>query len=816
MGLELELLENCNLENLKVMETINSNLLLNIIDSGLLATVKTTKYGNVYENEKQFLVTLYNSLNKEKNFMNVIYDYPKDRSYGRIYPENSLSLCRIRRPIRHLLCLDNYIDIDIVNCHPVLLLQQLKKNNVVCPFLEEYVNNRDKYLNELMKTYKISRDESKKIFLKLMYGGNTKYKNNFITKLKKELDTNTQIIKKENPNMFNECENLKGENSYNLDGSFLSIYCQELEKRVLMEMYNYLSINRFIEKNIVLCFDGCMIPKQELPINFLEKMENYIMKNSEFKVKLTIKPFDEPLKIKIVDLDIKIDNPENITDENKLFLDSLSGIDYDIANLFYETNKHLFICAQETPRPIWFMYDNGIWERIEGAAIIRKTIEIKLLEIYNKKIDELKSKNKEKNTKQQTIEYNKNQIKKMKSIIGWNIKTFKNLTEIFHQLTKFFKDGNFISKIDSNPEIICFGEDLFDLKTCEWRKTLPTDFCTLKCGVRRNDLNNTHEILLRKILLDIFTTDERTEYMINCFSMFLNGCNPGQTFNIWLGGGANGKSLLETYFQYAFGDYFCELPTTLITHEESGPESASPTLCLGRGRRIAFMAEPTQGKKANNSLLKRWSGGEKISCRALYENPSQYSVFFKLVLLCNLTFELQDITDDSIPRRVEYVNFKTKFDSNPQFDFQKLKVEEYMSIDFCNMIKGTFMNMLINNYIKLKETNYKFNKPLDMTRDKDEYLNSNDDIKVFTSTELIKTDNSNDVITLKELFRHFLNYSKNNNMKVNIKEKTFKERINRIIPFKERHVAIENGKRIFLRSVFTNIKLNEEDPFIEE
>jgi phage/plasmid-associated DNA primase/predicted GIY-YIG superfamily endonuclease len=575
-------------------------------------------------------------------------------------------------------------------------------------------------------------------------------------------------------------------------GSFCKIVLSNSEKNIITQMINSID-------------DACF--KCGMDGHFIKDCK--IVNNNQ---KLDIKDKD---KIIVNDNNGKnglsthyIENPFSITTDNiaELFMNSLSGLDYDIANFFYKLNEKLFVCAQETPRSIWYMYNEGLWERLEGSAIIRKKVENTLLKIYNDRIEELKNIT---NAKLQEQEYNAELILKIKSIIGHNLKTYKKVTEIIHQLTKFFKNEKFMEKIDANPEIICFGKDLFDLKICGWRETSPNDYCTLKCGVLKKELNSDHEELLKKILLDIFTTEERTVYMINTFSMFLNGCNPGQKFHIWLGGGANGKSLLETYFEYSFGDYFCELPTTLITHEESGPESANPTLCAGRGRRVAFFAEPAQGKKANNSLLKKWSGGEKISCRALYENPSQYSVFFKTIILCNVTFEFQDIQDDSIPRRTDYVNFKTKFDSDPKFEFQKLKVEEYMSIEFCNMIKGSFMNMLINNYIKLKENNYKFNVPVDITNDKNDFLNNNDEVKVFIATELIKTDNENNYITLKELFKYFMGYCKNNNIKINIKEKTFRERVGAIIPFKERHNGTVDGKRVFLRSVFTNIIINE-------
>ena len=804
MSLKIEKVEDCIFEGLQTTQTINRNLLLNIIDCDQLQTVK---YNEIYENEKQFLIALYNLLDK-KGEIKVEYDYPKGWQYGRVYANKSMSLACVRRELRHRLCMDNYIDIDIENCHPVLLLQQLKQNKLDCPYLGEYVNNRDKHLTGLMNTFKIDRTEAKKNFLSIMYGGQPKYENEFSIQFKKELDRLTKIIMKFNPDLVKECKTKKIEKGKtgNLAGSFLSMYCQEMEKVVLLQMYNYLKINSIIDNNVVLCFDGCMIPKQILPELFLENMADYVLKNSGFVVKLVFKAFDQPLIIDIVDLVVNVEIPDKIVDIHSLYCTSLTGTDYDIANFFFQMNKNLFVCAQETPRPIWYMFEKGLWIRLEGVSTIRKYVESSLLEYYETEIAKLKKTDKK--TKQSIVEYNSELINMIQSIVKNKIKKYKIMTDIVNQLTKFYKDDTFNDKIDSNPEIICFGEDLFDLKSCEWRKTLASDYCTLKCGVTKDELNDTNEDLIKKILLDIFTTEERMNYMINVFSMFLNGKNDAQTFNVWLGAGANGKSLIQDYFMYGFGDYFVDLPSTLITQKEGAPESASPQLCRARGRRCAFFTEPEEGTKANNSLLKKWSGGERITCRALYENPSLYNVFFKIIILCNTKFELQDVQDDSIPRRIVYANFKTKFDYEPKFAFQKLRVDEYKSADVIKTNKGSFMNMLINNYIRLSANNYKFPVPADMVNDQNDFINNNDEIKVFLKSEYTKTDNNEDYIQSKEMFTYFISYCKANNIKVNIKEKTFKDRVMKEIPFKERYQGSVNGKQLNLRSIFTNIKLN--------
>jgi len=99
--------------------------------------------------------------------------------------------------VRKALTHDNYTDIDIVNCHPVLLSQLFKKHNLECPYLDEYIENREEHLETIMPlisdavdelpesnekhrivkerhgrvTPSLKRDLAKTVFLRVMYGG---------------------------------------------------------------------------------------------------------------------------------------------------------------------------------------------------------------------------------------------------------------------------------------------------------------------------------------------------------------------------------------------------------------------------------------------------------------------------------------------------------------------------------------------------------------------------------------------------------------------------------------------------------------------
>lgn len=154
------------------------------------------------------------------------------------------------------------------------------------------------------------------------------------------------------------------------------------------------------------------------------------------------------------------------------------------------------------------------------------------------------------------------------------------------------------------------------------------------------------------------------------------------------------------------------------------------------------------------------TGGEPKSCKQLYLNPIEYKPMFHIVILCNLKFELQDITDDSMPRRIRYTFFKTKYVYEPKNNFQRLRVDDYMNENFMETIKGSFMKILIDNYIILKNNKLIYDIPKEIIDEKNNFVDNNDDVKVFIKEMYSITDNENDFIQCKSLFGAYQQYNK--------------------------------------------------------
>ena len=131
------------LSTLETIEYVNYDLLNRILNSDKLRSGQFYAGDYFYTNEKQQLERYIKTLSKKTNLKKVDYKMSKGNTFGRVYPQFGLSVGQFSKNIRHTVCIENYIDIDMVNAHPTILLQICIKNNIKCEQLKYYVDNRE-------------------------------------------------------------------------------------------------------------------------------------------------------------------------------------------------------------------------------------------------------------------------------------------------------------------------------------------------------------------------------------------------------------------------------------------------------------------------------------------------------------------------------------------------------------------------------------------------------------------------------------------------------------------------------------------------
>jgi hypothetical protein len=114
-------------------------------------------------------------LNIRGGCAHVKYIHSAVSNAGRKFAHRAEGLQSFSRAIRHTLADGLYQDIDIVNCHPVILVQYCEKKGYACNWIKDYVENRPARLEDLMtangmEVIKANKELVKKVMLSAVNG----------------------------------------------------------------------------------------------------------------------------------------------------------------------------------------------------------------------------------------------------------------------------------------------------------------------------------------------------------------------------------------------------------------------------------------------------------------------------------------------------------------------------------------------------------------------------------------------------------------------------------------------------------------------
>ncbi len=221
-----------------------------------------------------------------KGKLQISYSLKKDcsRKWGRL---SSNGLQTLPRWMRRLISHQYYWDIDMVNCHYKILEQICEKQNISCPAVTNYIENREYWLAFG------DRSDLKTLFLELANGvGLIKcppLKPEFMkfwAELEAELESITKVFF--HSPAFSE-ERLAAEqekdDTTTVERKFFALTLQRQESIILMHMKDFFEKNKF--KVGVLVFDGLMIEKNSRKLDkWLPKCEAYILNKTGLFVQL--------------------------------------------------------------------------------------------------------------------------------------------------------------------------------------------------------------------------------------------------------------------------------------------------------------------------------------------------------------------------------------------------------------------------------------------------------------------------------------------------------------------------------------------------
>ena len=275
----------------------------------------------------------------------------KDRYYA-----VGSALTYLKKEIRNSIMPKNIKDIDMVNSHPVILLNLCQKNEVTCNILKNYVENRDLILD----SFGNNRKSVKERFLTVLNGGfkdiysKDSRINNYLKLLEEEIVEIQKYFYSKDKRYF--------EKGFNYMGKNLSRIILDIENQILQTMINYFVIKRV---NIfTLEYDGLKIYSDDKSKHFsINDLEKTILEKTGINMKLSFKNIEDSFP----EFGIRC-STDNIQNEN-IIENKIKVVHHDHA--FKENNILGFICREcnlqiknDKSIPIYFFngmkYDNSI------------------------------------------------------------------------------------------------------------------------------------------------------------------------------------------------------------------------------------------------------------------------------------------------------------------------------------------------------------------------------------------------------------------------------------------------------------------------
>lgn len=453
----------------------------------------------------------------------------------------------------------------------------------------------------------------------------------------------------------------------------------------------------------------------------------------------------------------------------RAYQDDSTGYSWDeagMADLFSELyHQDTRYCPEAKS---WYTYESGVWKKDVGGLLISSKIKefVRLLSLYCGEISD-------EETRQ---EY-------MKFVAKMGDRRFRD------RMLKDAADSMRIeaSTFDQNPYLLNCKNGTFNLQNLEFSPHRWEDFLTFQtnfdCSVDWMDHRcDRWERFIREVTENDY---DKADYLQRALGYSMVGMANEECMFILHGKTTrNGKSTLLAALEHLLGDYASVAPVELICKAGAGsrnPESANPVLAKLKGKRLVTMAESESGGKMDASIIKQYTGGEKITARELYQSAITYIPQFTLWLSCN---DLPAVRDKSLfaSDRLRIVEFNRHFTEAERDTTLKTYFESQEAM------AGIF-TWLVIGYRNYRKHGLKRSEAMD--RVVHQYEKDNDAIWQFLDACCVKDDDSK--TRLKSLYERYKLWAKSENYYI-MSMKKFNQELERHPEWYDRIYTVQGYK----------------------
>ena len=314
-------------------------------------------------------------------------------------------------------------------------------------------------------------------------------------------------------------------------------------------------------------------------------------------------------------------------------------------------------------------------------------------EIYRKKLYEEENSEEQKgfleNILKRALKAQENLLQTgfVKSVIEFCQSLYAEQTVLL--LEKYTAD-NIHMIMDANPMLFAFQNAVYDFtleegKAIGKREIRATDYIRTTCGypypTAVPKIQKEVEESLRTIWSKQVETDDGEtivygdngdtyEYTMRMLATTLCGVRWCEAFYIMTGSGRNGKGLLFELLQNVLGAYYYEAPVEVLTTKPTDSTSANPHIFNMMGKRMYMTTEPEANEKLQEGAIKKLTGGDKVSGRLNYQDPTIFKPQCFLGIQCNNVPLVNGMTRAGMLRN-NVIPFPFEFCSEPTSARQK-------------------------------------------------------------------------------------------------------------------------------------------------
>lgn len=240
----------------------------------------------------------------------------------------------------------------------------------------------------------------------------------------------------------------------------------------------------------------------------------------------------------------------------------------------------------------------------------------------------------------------------------------------FRECMEVFYDAKFSQQLDTNRWTMCFSNGVLNLKTGEFRDGRADDYISMSTKIDYHPISyytETHAeeygemvAAIRTFFAQLFPIPSLERYMWDHLASVLIGEKVEQVFNIYVGSGSNGKSLLCELMKFCMGNYKAFAPVNMLTEKRTAVGAATPEMMKLKGARYTVFQEPEKDAPINEGFVKEITGESEITGRPLFGETETFDLQVNFASCMNSMFAVKG-TDDGIWRRLKVVPFLAKF-----------------------------------------------------------------------------------------------------------------------------------------------------------